>query len=243
MAAKPNPTPEPQPSVNLDSHLEADFFWEEHKTKIIAVLAVALLAIAGYATWQFVMTQSNAKAAAAFDAAHSTAELQDFVKNFPNSVAAGNAQLLIANNQRSEGKIDDALKTLTDFTSKRPEHPLIADAWFSYAVTLEVKKDIPKALETYASVASKYGQTSTAPAALSAQARLTRQQGDIKKARDLYENLVQRFPASIWAQEAQQELNRLPKTEEPRPVKTETPSATPAASSAPSSTPVRSPAK
>ncbi|HEY5894156.1 MAG TPA: tetratricopeptide repeat protein [Chthoniobacterales bacterium] len=241
MAAKPKPNPEPQPSVNLDSDLDAAFFWEEHKTKIVAIIAAAVLAVAGYTAWQFVASQNNAKAAAAFEAAHSTDELEEFVKNFPNSVAAGNAQLLIAGNQRAEGKFDDALKTLTDFTSKRPKHPLIADTWLSYAATLEVKKDFPKALEAYASVASKYGQTSAAPAALSAQARLTRQQNDAKKARDLYENLVQRFPASFWAQEAQQELSRLPKTGE-APLKLETPAASPAASAAPAN-PAASPAK
>lgn len=193
--------------------LDAEFFWEENKGKILAVLAIILVALIVSGIYRYSVAHTKAEAAAAFDAAKSKEELQAIVTKYPGTSVAGNARILLADKLRTEGKLDEALKALGDFTSQQPDHPLVADAWISYAATLEIKNDLAKASETYATIAAKYPASQAAPAALSAQARLAKAAGDNKKARDLYENLVQRFPASYWAQEAQQQIDRLPKPE------------------------------
>lgn len=86
---------------------------------------------------------------------------------------------------------------------------MIAQGWLSYGSTLELKGDNEKALQAYNTIATQYGTTDAAPAALSAQARLVKKSGDAKKAREIYENIVQRFPASMWAEDAKQELGKL----------------------------------
>ncbi|MEO7932720.1 MAG: tetratricopeptide repeat protein [Chthoniobacterales bacterium] len=198
----------PDPQI-IDPSLEADFFFEENKGKILTFIVVALLALGGWIFYQYHEGQTRSEQAAVFYAAKTTNDWKAIIAKYPGTIIAGNAQLLLADKLRDENKLDDAIALLSDFTKNAPTHPLIAQGWLSYAGTLEMKGDLPKATQTYANIAVQFGSTEAAPAALSAQARLVKKAGDAKKAREIYENIVQRFPASIEAQEAQQELGKL----------------------------------
>lgn len=238
----PGPAIPPPDSQLIDpnSDLEAAFFFDEHKGKIIAIVLIALLAIVGFVVWNHLQNEKAKKISAALYSAKSVADWQSLIAKYPGTIAAGNAQLLLADGLRNENKIDEALKVLGDFTSGGSEHPLIAQGWLSYAATLELKGELEKASQTYANIAQQYGATEAAPAALSAQARLARDAKDLTKARTLYENLVQRFPASFWASEAQNEIERLPKAEDAVVVPEEKKEAAPAPAAA-EATPVSTP--
>jgi len=205
----PVPSSDPQ-IIAANSDLAVDFFFEEHKRKILAAIVIALIALGAWVFYQYSESRSREEQASAFQSAKTADDLKAIIGRYPGTVVAGNAQLLLAGRMRDENKLDEALKVLGDFTQTAASHPLIAQGWLSYAGTLELKGDIAKATQSYANIAGQFGSTEAAPAALSAQARLVKKAGDTKKAREIYENVVQRFPASIWSQEAQQEIGKLP---------------------------------
>ncbi len=194
----------------IDPSLEADFFFEENKGKILTAMVVALIALASWIFYSYEQNQTRAEEATAFYAAKSADDWKSIIQKYPGSVVAGNAQLLLADKLRDENKIDEALTVLGDFIQKSASHPLIAQGWMSYAGTLELKGETAKARQTYANIAGQFSSTEAAPAALSAQARLVKKAGDARKAREIYENIVQRFPTSYWSQDAQQEIGKLP---------------------------------
>jgi TolA-binding protein len=203
------PSPDPQ-IIDPNNDLAVDFFFEENKGQIIVLIVVALLGLGGWIFYHYSQGQKLTAESSAFYAAKSPEDWQKIIAQYPGSIVAGNAQLLLADKLRDEQKIDQALTILSDFT-KNTDHPLIAQGWLSYGATLEQKGDTEKALQAYTTVATQYGTSEAAPAALNAQARLAKKTGDTKKVREIYENIVQRFPASLWSQEAQQELGKLPK--------------------------------
>ena len=209
------PAGPPPDSQIFDSNndLETAFFFDEHKGKIIAAIVLAIAGVVVFVFWNYLQTEKTKEITAALYSAKTPADWQSLIAKYPGTIVAGNARLLLADQLRNDGKLDDALKVLSDFTTSSADHPLIAQGWLSYAATLELKGDLEKAGQTYANIAQQYGATEAAPAALSGQARIARDAKDITKARELYENLVQRFPASFWAAEAQNEIERLPKPE------------------------------
>ncbi len=210
----PKPVPSPSPAdsqiITPDNDLAVDFFFEENKGKILAIIVVALLGLGGWIFYNYTNNQRLAAESTAFYTAKTSDDLKALIARYPTSVVAGNAQLLLAQKLRDAGKIDEALALLADFTKTASTHPLIAQGWLSYAGTLELKGDTAKALQALTTVSTQYSTTEAAPAALSAQARLTKKSGDLKKAREIYENIVQRFPSSYWSQDAQQEIGKLP---------------------------------
>lgn len=210
---KPSPnaplaSPDPQ-IIDPNRDLDADFFFEENKGKILAIIIVALLCLGAWIFYQNAQSRKLAEETTTFYSAKNTDEWKAVIGKYPGSVVAGNSQLLLADKLREDNKIDDALTILSDFTKNAPAHPLIAQGWLSYGSTLELKGDNEKALQAYNTIATQYSTTDAAPAALSAQARLVKKSGDAKKAREIYENIVQRFPASMWAEDAKQELGKL----------------------------------
>ncbi len=207
--AKPSPVAVvPDPQI-IDPSLEADFFFEENKGKIFTFLVIALLTLGAWIFFQYHESQTRTEQASVFYAAKTVNDWKAIIAKYPGTIIAGNSQLLLADKLRDENKLDDALAILSDFTKNATTHPLIAQGWLSYAGTLEMKGDLPKATQTYANIALQFGTTEAAPAALSAQARLVKNAGDAKKSREIYENIVQRFPTSIEAQEAKQEIGKL----------------------------------
>ena len=210
--AKPLPVtslPESQ-IIGPDSGLDADFFFEENKGKILGVIIFLLLALCAWLFYQHQQNETRKEQSSAFYNAKSSADWQALIAKYPGTIVAGNAQLLLADKLRDENKLDEALAVLSDFTKTAGSHPLIAQGWLSYAGTLEAKGDAAKAAQTYGNIAGQYSSTEAAPAALASQARLVRKSGDNKKAREIYENIVQRFPTSVWSEEAKQEIDRLP---------------------------------
>ncbi|HEX8373265.1 MAG TPA: tetratricopeptide repeat protein [Chthoniobacterales bacterium] len=211
MAKPPAAAPLSDPQIiDPNNELAVDFFLEENKGKILAAVVIALVALAAWAFFQYQQVQTGKEQSAAFFAAKAPDDWKALIVKYPGSLVAGHSQLLLADKLRDQNKLDEALQVLGDFTKSGATHPLIAQGWLSYAATLELKGETAKAQQAYATIAAQYGTTDAAPAALSAQARLAKTAGDTKKARETYQDIVTRFPASMWAQEAQQQIGQLP---------------------------------
>jgi TolA-binding protein len=201
--------------TNTEEAVPAGFdpivFWMENKSKIITYAALLLAGLAAFAAYQ-ISTQHNKTASEAlFAQAVKPDEFRQVIQKYPRSIAAGNAQLMLAEALRSEKKFDEALATLRDFVNQFPDHPLAAGGALGIATTLESQGKIDEAFDAYQQVSVKYSNSYAAPVALMAQGNILAAKGKTEDAKRTYENVVSQFPESIFSQQAMQSAKLLHK--------------------------------
>jgi len=145
--------PQPATPAIPDTAPEARFEWtqspfetflEQHFKKLLIGLIGVAVAVGG---WLVARQQSERKAIAQAQAFTGSETLDDYKKviaNHPGTVAAGSAQLMIANLLAQNNDATGALEELKKFTSGYPDHPMIDHAAFRAAV-LTAEKDGPEA--------------------------------------------------------------------------------------------------
>ena len=101
-----------------DVALETRFFLERFKKEIIAVLIIALLAVLAFTGYRYYSDRRAAAAAASLANAKTAQEYQQVIDRYPNSPAAADGYLLLAEAQRSEKKFAQANTTLQTFVDK-----------------------------------------------------------------------------------------------------------------------------
>lgn len=216
------------------SPFDPEVFWALHKQKIVlgAVIGILILVCgSAYFGLQYVQTQNAEKA---YSGAQSIEAWQAVIRQFPNSVAAGNAYLRIAANLAQDGKYPESNTNYEAFIRQFPKHPLAVNGYMGLAANAEQEKNPDKALEYYRKVVSLFGTSFQAPMALYHEARITAAKGQLKEAQVLYESIVQRFPestaAGIASREAGSLADKLAARQKPVPVEQPAASATPAGS-------------
>ena len=148
-----DPKPQPATPATPDTAPEARFEWtqspfesflEQHfKKLLIGLIGVAV----GVGAWLVMRQQSEHKAIAqaqAFTGAETLDDYKKVIANHPGSVAAGSAQLMIANLLAQNNDTAGALEELKKFTASYPNHPMTDHAAFRTAV-LTGEKDGPQA--------------------------------------------------------------------------------------------------
>ena len=239
-----------EPSQHISS-FDPEVFWALHKQKIVLGAALAVLVLlcgSIYFGLQVIQTQNAEKA---YSAAQSIEAWQAVIRQYPNSVAAGNAYLRIGAKLREDGKYSESDSNYETFIRRFPKHPLAVNGYMGLAANAESEKNPAKALEYWRQVATLFGNSFQAPMALFHEARITAAKGQLKEAQALYESIVQRFPestvAGIASHEAGNLADRLAALPSPRPATepassaSTTPSAS--ASGAPASATSATPAK
>jgi tetratricopeptide (TPR) repeat protein len=187
-----------EPSQHI-SAFDPEVFWALHKQKIVlgAALAVLVLLCASiYFGLQVIQTQNAEKA---YSAAQSIEAWQAVIRQYPNSVAAGNAYLRIGAKLREDGKYSESDSNYETFIRRFPKHPLAVNAYMGLAANAESEKNPDKALAYWRQVVTLFGNSFQAPMALFHEARITAAKGQLKEAQALYESIVQRFPESTVA--------------------------------------------
>jgi tetratricopeptide (TPR) repeat protein len=200
--------PMTEPSRPISS-FDPQVFWALHKQKIILSAALGILILvcgSAYFGLQYVQTQNAEKA---YSAAQSIEAWQALIRQFPNSVAAGNAYLRIAAKLAQDGKYPESDTNYETFIRQFPKHPLVANGYMGLAANAEQEKNPDKALEYYRKITSLFGTSFQAPMALYHEARITAAKGQLKEAQALYESIVQRFPESTAAGIASREAGSL----------------------------------
>ncbi|MBV9490919.1 MAG: tetratricopeptide repeat protein [Verrucomicrobia bacterium] len=228
------PAIEPAPSS-----FDPVVFWSVHRTKIIyGLVAMALvLVVLGILTGYRALQAQQAEAA--FAAAETTGDWQSVISRYPGSIAAGNAYLRLAAKLAEEGKYAESDNAYQAFLRDDRKHPLLVNAYMGLAQNSENEKTLDRALEGYAQVVKQFGTSYLAPLALFNQARLTREKGQLKEARELFEKVVQNYPgsfaASLAGPEASELNEKLNPPAQPSPAASASPAA-PTLSASPSST-------
>jgi len=223
------------PPPSYDAALETRVFWDRFKSQIIAALIIVLLATIGFGGYRFYIDRKAAAASAMLASAKSAGAYQQVIANYPNTPAAADAYLLLAEAQRKEKKFADANTTLQVFINKNPDHELVSTAKMAMAANLESMGKNDQALSMYQQIASTYPNSFNAPLALLSQVYLLKPKNQTEEARRLCETILTRYRESFWASEAAQELRLLKPSASSEPAPTSTippllaaPSATPA---------------
>ncbi len=194
--------------------IEAGFdplqFWDQYHKSILAAVALIVLGLVGYGIYRYNQARQTAAAGAALAQATTEDELRQVIDNYPGSIAAGDASLLLAGKLRdNDQKYDDALQVLQDFMDKNPTNPLVAGADLSYAETLEAEGKLDDAIARYEEVNAKYSDSYAAPLAVMAEANILKSQGKLDEARRLYDTFITQFPDSLLGPAAQAEKTLL----------------------------------
>jgi len=200
-------TPDPAETV----HLSPAEIWYMYKTKILtyAGITAAVLVIAiAYQVHGYLSTSGSQEL---YAKAHTIADFQKVIQEYPGTPVAGNAALQLAEKLRAEKKFDEALSVLRNFVEKYPTHPLAPGGWTSIAATYEMQGKLDEALKANDSAISKYPDSYATPIAMMSQARIYLVQGKKNEARHLYEDVKVRYGQSIYAQEAARNLHFIKK--------------------------------
>ncbi len=197
MTSQPPETP-PQPIPTFDPEI----IWAVHKQKIIAGALVLVVLLLGAGIFYVLKTMNNEKAEAAYAAADSIETWQSVVRDFPNSVAAGNSYLRIGEAQRNAGKLTESDSAYNSFVQQFSKHPLLVAGYMGLAANAEIENHPDKALEAYKGVVDQFQNSYLAPMALFQEARLTEEKGNLKEAQQLFESIVRRYPESTFSSEA-----------------------------------------
>lgn len=186
-------------------------FWMEHKNKVITYAALLIVGLVAFTAYQISTQRNLAESSALFAQATKPDDFKQVIQQFPRSLAAGNAQLMLADALRSEKKYDEALSTLREFANQFPDHPLAAAGALSVATILEEQGKTELAMEDYQQISVKYAASFAAPMALMSQANILTAQGKIDDARRIYETITSQFSESLFSQQAIQNSKLLHK--------------------------------
>jgi TolA-binding protein len=197
MASQPAETP-PQPIPTFDPEI----IWAVHKQKIIAGALVLVAVLLGAGVFYGLKTVNDQQAETAYAAADTVESWQSVIREFPNSVAAGDSYLRIGEAQREAGKLPESNAAYDAFVHRFTKHPLLAVGYMGLASNAEIENHPDKALEAYKGVAEQFPNSYLAPMALFQEARLTEAKGNLKAAQELFERIVRRYPESTFASEA-----------------------------------------
>lgn len=204
--SSPTQTP-PPPETGFDPLV----FWIQHQRKIVLFTGVFIAALAIYFVSEFVATKKREASAQLLAEAKDAAGWRKVVAEYAGTAAAGDALLLLGEQLRKDGKVDESVTTLRQFIDQYPEHPLISGGWTSLAVTLEAQGKTDEALSTYQKVSTTFANSFSAPVALLGQARIFKQKEKPDEAKRLYEQVISQYQDSIFAQLAMREQQQLKK--------------------------------
>lgn len=197
------------PPLSSDAALETQVFWLKHKTEIIAAVAVALLALAGFGGYRLYASQRSTAASELLASAKSDQDYESVVARYPTTPAAASAYLLLAESQGKEKKFTEANATLQKFIDKNPDHQFVPMAKMAMAANLESLGKMDEALALYQQIAAAYPKSFDAPLALISEVPLLKAKNRVQEARQVCERIMTDYRDSIWMAEAARQLRIL----------------------------------
>jgi predicted negative regulator of RcsB-dependent stress response len=196
-------------STPTDPLIETQVFWMKYKNAIIIGLTAVVLAIAAWGAYRLISARQEAAAAEMLGRAKTAADYQQVIVEHPGSNAAPTAALLLAAEQRKEGKFAEANTTLQTFIDRFPDHQLVTTAQMAIAANYDSLGRPDDALETYRRIAADHPKSYNAPLALISQVPLLKAKGHIDEARRVCETVMTQYRESFASQEAQRYLRSL----------------------------------
>lgn len=173
---------------------DSDLFWQEHWQKFVWGLVGLVAAILLAGLWFLYTGHVRSAAESLFSEAKGPEGWNAVIEQFPNSIPAGNARLLLAAELRDKGDLSGATAELDKLLAQQPNHPMAGTALLTLAELRRRQGDTGAALEAYRLVVSQFRQSFSAPLALLGEAELLRSQGKDGEAKAILESVGISYP-------------------------------------------------
>lgn len=204
------PAEDSRPIAEISQGPSAFESFLDRNQKGLIVLAVLLVLGAGaWVVVRGIKRSAEENAGAALANATGLADLQDVVKKNPETLAAGSAKILIAEEQWKEGQQDAAIETLRAFLSESPSHPAAPTAKASLASRLMQQGKRDEASAVFQEVAADPAARFLAPYALVALGDLAKEAGRMEEAEAFYKRAKDDFGDNPFANSVQQHIDLL----------------------------------
>ena len=172
----------------------------DRNTKGMVIVAI-LLAIAGGAVIvvRGLKEAAQNEAGGAFSKAATVAELQEVIKKYPDSPAAGSASIVLSDKQWEAQDQDGAIATLRNFIAAEPEHPGISSAKASLASRLLQQGKTGEAEPLFRELSESPKSRYLAPYALIALGDIEKANGKLDEAEASYKKVQESYATSPFA--------------------------------------------
>lgn len=141
--------------------------------------------------------------------ARTLGELAEVYEKYPATAAAPMALMTAAAHFFREGRFDRSLTAYRALLDRYPDHPGAPLAALGAAHSLEGLEDREGALEIFRKAREEYPDSSAAPEAVFNRARIHLDLGRTDSARSAFEELIIRYPWSVFSHLARERLARL----------------------------------
>lgn len=179
----------------------------DRNQKGIAVLAVLLvIAALAFVVYRGIETSRQENAGATLVKAKDTAGYQSLIDEHADTAAAGSAMVLLAESQWKDGKKDESIATLRDFTTSQPTHAAIPSAKASLGAKLMAQGKTGDAAAIFEEISTDPAARYIAPFALISLGDIAKAAGETEKAESHYLKVTTDFASSSFADTASRRL-------------------------------------
>jgi len=183
------------------------FMERNQKNLIILAVLIALVAV-GFVIHRGIKRSAEQSGGEALSSAVEANALKAVISDHPGTIAAGSAQVLLADKQWEDGQKDDAITTLKKFIADSPSHPALPTAEANLGAKLAAMGKGEEATQVFEKLAGKSPSFIT-PYALVSLGDLARSSGQIEKAEGYYKRVQTDFAESPFVSQATQRLGSL----------------------------------
>jgi predicted negative regulator of RcsB-dependent stress response len=177
-------------------------FLDKHQIKLIA-LALLLIAVAVVVVVNREIRQGKEAAAGALLVSKGAApDLEEIIKNFEGTAAAGSSKILLAEKQWEDGQQDSAITTLRAITDSKVAHPARPTAIASLAAKLISQGKITDAEELYTELTESADSQYLAAYAWISLGDIALVKGDQEAAEKAYTTVERDFSGTSLSQDA-----------------------------------------
>ncbi len=166
------------------------------------VVFLFVLVLVGAIVWGVMAYRDHQQAEEAGGLLASAKTVEDcdiVVQRYPNTVAAGNAQLLKADLLWDQNKKDSSVAALREFISKEPRHVLIPHALLGLGSKLDSMGNKGEAKPLFERITNEFNQSDIAPLAAIRLADILWEEGKTEEARKAYESIPGRYAGAEQA--------------------------------------------
>lgn len=183
-------------------------FLERNQKGLVVVAILAALGGVGYVIMKGLQRSKDEDAGAALSKATELVQFQSIIKDFPNSPAAGCAEILAADQLWKEDP-DQAVAQLRKFIDTQKQHPARPVAIASLGNKLASQKKTQEAEAAFQEIVSEPAAKFLAPYALLQLGDLAKAAGDLEKAKGFYEQVKNDYGDSGFAMTAGEHIEYL----------------------------------
>lgn len=181
-------------------------FLDRNQKLLLFLLLILVIAVGAWVVMTGVKEGADRSGGAALVAAEDAEALHEVLDTHSGSPAAGSAAVLMSDRQWEQGLQNDAIETLRQEITDRPDHPATFPARARLGARLAEQGKNAEAREAFQPLLSDGRAGYLAPYVLTSLAGIARAEGDLDQAESLLEQAVENHPGNPLANSAMEAL-------------------------------------